>query len=33
MMESEFGSMGAVEISVFQRLVFGKGTNPPREAF
>jgi len=32
-MESEFESTGAAEISVFQRLVLVKGTNPPREAF
>jgi hypothetical protein len=33
MMELEFTSTGALEISVFQRLLDEKGRNPPRLAF
>src|ERR1700739_702095 len=33
MMASELGSSGAAEISVFHKLLPGKGRNPPRPAF
>ena len=33
MMESEFGSTGAAEISAFHKLLLEKGRNPPRLAF